>query len=138
VRPNNADAIRAAMLQMRLLNYKPDVVFLNPTDAAVIDLEKSTTGNYIKVELAEVIRSLRIIETTEIAAGHFLLMDAAKWIVKILENLRIEFGWENDDFRKNLVTVIAELRLHSYRNSIDAGAVIYEAFATVKEELEVV
>jgi HK97 family phage major capsid protein len=27
--PNDADAIRAAMLQMRMINYKPDVVFTN-------------------------------------------------------------------------------------------------------------
>lgn len=135
VMANNADAIRAAMLQMRLLNYKPDVVFLNPTDAAVMDLTKSSTGNYIKIELEGVLRSLRVVETTEIAAGNFLLMDTAKWIVKILEDFRIEFGWENDDFRKNLVTVIAELRLHSYQNSIDAGSVVYDSFATVKTVL---
>lgn len=133
--PNNADAIRAAMLQMRLINYKPDVVFMNPTDAAVMDLTKSSTGNYIKIELEGVLRSLQIIETTQIDAGKFLLMDTAKWIVKILEDLRIEFGWENDDFRKNLVTIICEARLHSYQNSIDKGSVIHESFATVKEAL---
>jgi HK97 family phage major capsid protein len=135
-RPNNADAIRAAMLQMRLLSYRPDVVFLNPTDSAVMDLTKSSTGNYIKIELEGILRSLRVIETTEIAAGDFLLMDTAKWVVKILEGLRLEFGWENDDFRKNLITIIAELRLHSYQNSIDAGSVIYDAFATVKDAIE--
>jgi HK97 family phage major capsid protein len=136
VRPNNADAIRAAMLQMRLLKYRPDVVFLNPTDAAVMDLTKSSTGNYIKIELDGVLRSLRTVETTEITAGYFLLMDTAKWIVKVLDSFRIEFGWENDDFRRNLVTVIAELRLHSYQNSIDAGSVIYDSFATVKTAIE--
>lgn len=133
---NNADAIRAGMLQMRLINYRPNIVFLNPTDSAVIDLTKSTTGNYIKIELEGVLRSLQIIETTEIPAGHFLLMDTAKWIVRVYENFRLEFGWENDDFRKNLVTVIAEMRLHSYQNSIDAGSVIYDSFATVKTALE--
>ncbi|MBD8389657.1 phage major capsid protein [Dysgonomonas sp. BGC7] len=133
---NNADAIRAAMLQMRLLNYKPNVVFLNPTDSAVMDLTKSTTGNYIKIELEGILRSLRIIETTEIPAGNFLLMDTAKWMVRVYEDFRLEFGWENDDFRKNLVTVIAEMRLHSYQNSIDAGSVIYESFATVKTAID--
>lgn len=133
---NNADAIRAAMLQMRLLNYKPNVVFLNPTDAAVMDLTKSSTGNYIKIELEGVLRSLQIIETTEIPAGNFLLMDTAKWIVRVYEDFRLEFGWENDDFRKNLVTVIAEMRIHSYQNSIDAGAIIYASFATVKTAIE--
>lgn len=133
---NNADAIRAGMLQMRLLNYRPDVVFLNPTDAAIMDLTKSSTGNYIKIELEGVLRSLEVIETTEIPAGNFLLMDTERWIVKILEDLRIEFGWENDDFRRNMITIIAEARLHSYQNSIDAGSVIYASFATVKTAIE--
>jgi HK97 family phage major capsid protein len=135
--PNNADALRAAMLQMRLLNFRPDVAFLNPTDAAVMDLTKSSTGNYIKIELEGVLRSLRIIETTEITAGDFLLMDTAKWIVRILEDFRLEFGWVNDDFQRNLITIIAELRLHSYQNSVDAGSVIYDTFDTVKTALEV-
>jgi HK97 family phage major capsid protein len=136
VMPNNADAIRAAMLQMRLLNFRPNIVFMNPTDAAVIDLTKSTTGNYIKIELEGVLRSLRVLETTEIAADKFLLMDTSKWTVKIYEDYSLQFGWENDDFRRNLVTVIAELRLHSYQNSVDAGSVIYDEFSTVKTALE--
>ena len=35
-----------------------------------------------------------------------------------------------------MVTVIAEMRLHSYQNSIDAGSVIYDDFATVQAALE--
>lgn len=136
--PNNADAIRAAMLQMRILNYKPDVVFLNPGDRAVIDLTKSTTGNYIAIELNGIIRDVRIVETTAIPAGKFLLIDTGKWIVRVLENLRLEFGWENDDFRKNLVTIVAEMRLHSYQNSIDAGSAIYEDFDVVKAAIGIV
>jgi HK97 family phage major capsid protein len=133
--PNNADAIRASMLQMRLLNYKPNVVFMNPSDTAALDLVKTSDGHYIKVETNAIMQRIRVIETTEVAADHFLLMDTAKWIVRVLEDLRLEFGWENDDFRKNLVTIIAEMRLHSYQNSIDAGAEIYEQFSVVKTAL---
>jgi HK97 family phage major capsid protein len=133
---NNADALRACMLQMRNLNYKPNAVFMNPGDAAEMDLTKSTDGHYIRIELDGIIRGLKVIETTEITAEKFLMMDTSAWIIKILESLRLEFGWENDDFRRNLVTVIAELRLHSYYNSIDAGAFIYESFANVKTAIE--
>jgi HK97 family phage major capsid protein len=136
--PTNADAVRAGMLQMRLLNYKPDVVFMNPADVAALDLLKTSDGHYIKVETDAIMQHVKVMETTEVEAGSFLLMDTRKWIVRILEDLRIEFGWENDDFSKNLVTVIAEMRLHSYQNSIDAGAVVYDEFATVKTALAVV
>ena len=134
--PNNADAIRAAMLQMRLLGFKPDIVFMNPTDVAMNFLEKSSDGHYIRLELDGVISGVRVIETLAMNPGKFLLMDKMRWIVKILDEYRIEFGWENDDFTRNLITVIAELRLHSYQFSVDAGSVIYDDFAVVKTAIE--
>ncbi len=132
---NNADVIRALILQMRLLNFKPDIAFINPTEAAALDLLKDTNGSYIRVEVEGILRNVRIIETTEVPVGRILLVDSARLIVRMLENIRVDWGWENDDFRKNLVLVIAEARLHSYRNSIDNGSVIYEEFATVRAAL---
>jgi HK97 family phage major capsid protein len=137
-KPTNADAIRAGMLQMRLLNYKPDVVFMNPTDVAALDLLKTDSGHYIKVETDAIMQHVKVIETTEVGVDKFLLMDTKKWVVRIMEDLSIEFGFGNDDFDNNMVSIRAEMRLHSYQNSIDAGAVVYDEFATVKTALAVV
>jgi HK97 family phage major capsid protein len=137
INPTNPDAIRAAILQMRLLNFKPDVVLLNPSDVAAIDLIKTSDGHYIKVETDSIMQNVKVIETNEVASGNFLLLDSAKWFVRILEGFDIQFGFENDDFSKNLVSIIAELRLHSYQYSVDAGSVIYDEFATVKTALAI-
>lgn len=134
--PNYADAIRAAILQLRMLNYTPNILFVNPVDKAMIDLTKDTTGRYISAELMAIMRGLTIIETTRIEKGKFLLMDSSKWTVRPYEALRLEYGWENDDFRKNLVTVIAEMRLHSYHSDVDNGSIVYAEFATVMAALE--
>lgn len=134
--PNYADAIRAAVLQLRMLNFTPNILFINPEDKAMIDLTKDTTGRYISAELLAVIRGLTIIETTRVEKGKFLLMDSSKWMVRPYEALRLEYGWENDDFRKNLVTVIAEMRLHSYHSEVDNGSIVYADFATVMAALE--
>lgn len=134
--PNYADAIRAAVLQARLLGFYPDVVFINPADRAMIDLTKDNTGRYISQELLALIRYITIVDTTDIPAGKFLLMDTREWMVRIYENLSLEYGWENDDFRKNLVTVVAEMRLHSYQDSLNAGSVVYDSFATVQAAIE--
>lgn len=134
--PNYADAIRAAVLQLRMLNYKPDTLFINPVDKAMIDLTKDTTGHYLTSEMRALISGIAIVETANITKGKFLLMDTSRWMVRVYENLRLEYGWENDDFRKNLVTVIAEMRLHSYQNSIDAGSLVYADFATVQAAIE--
>lgn len=136
VMPNEADAIRAAMLQMRTLNFYPDVVFLNPAQKAMMDLTKTSQGNYIKVELDSVLASLQIIETTRIEEGHFLLIDSSKWQVRPYNTITFRTGWENDDFSKNLVTFICEQRLFDYWNSIDLGAFMYEDFDTVKAAIE--
>lgn len=134
--PNLADAIRAAVLQLRLLGFQPDAVFINPADRALIDLTKDSTGHYISQELMSLIRYITIVDARNIPAGKFLLMDTRKRMVRIYENLRLEYGLENDDFRKNLVTVIAEMRLHSYQDSLDAGSVVYDSFATVQAAIE--
>ena len=136
VMPNEADAIRAAMLQMRTLNFYPDVVFLNPAQKAMMDLTKTSQGNYIKVELDSVLASLQIIETTRIEEGHFLLIDSSKWQVRPYNTITFRTGWENDDFSKNLVTFICEQRLFDYWNSIDLGAFMYDEFDTVKAAIE--
>ncbi len=133
--PNTVDALRAAMLQMRLLKYRPNVVWLNPTEIAGMDLIKSEGGHYIKIETDGILKTLKVEESLEIPVGYFLMMDSAKWNIRVYEGFRLEFGWENDDFSKNLVTIIAEMRLHSYQNSIDQGAVFYDSIATIKEVL---
>jgi len=134
--PNNADAIRACMLQMSQLEYTPNIVFMHPADLASIELEKTTDGNYIRLQVENVIRGLRVIPTTRIPYGKFLLMDGSRWIIRVLSDFRLAFGWENDDFRRNLVTVIAEMRLHSYHNSIHVGAIIFEEYDIVKALIE--
>lgn len=135
VAPNYADAVRASVLQLRLLNYTPNVLFINPSDKAAIDLTKDNNGRYMSDELAKVIGNIDIVETTHIDAGKFLLMDTSRWFVRNLEEFRLEYGWENDDFTKNMVSVIAEMRLHSYQNSIDAGSLVYGTFATIQAAL---
>ena len=134
--PNEADAIRAAMQQMRDLQYYPDMVFMNPAQKAILDLTKTTDGNYLKLQTDAVLASLEIVETTRIEEGHFLLIDSSKWNVKPYKDLKFVAGYENDDFRKNLVTFLCERRLFSYWNSIDTGAFIYESFDTVKAAIE--
>lgn len=133
---NMADAIRAAILQMRNLNYYPDIVMLNPSDRASIDLTKDSTGHYISDELFRLIRGVEIVESTYVNAGDFLVADTSKWYVRPYEGIRIEFGWVDDDFQKNLFTVIAEERLHSYYASIDQGAFVKGTFATVIAALQ--
>jgi hypothetical protein len=40
-------------------------------------------------------------------------------------------GWENDDFTRNLVTWVGEMRLHQFFNTQYTGAFIYDTFANI-------
>lgn len=138
VLPNRADAVRAGMLQMRLLKMKPNVVVMNPADAALLDLTKDAEGHYLKIELDGIMKQLTVYENTIVDAGYFLLLDTSKWTVKMLEDINVETGLNDEDFSKNMISVICEARLHSYMPSVYAGAVFYDDFATIIEALRTV
>lgn len=139
--PNNADAVRAAKAQLVSLNFDRDIVaFVNPIDAANMDLAKAEdSGVYMLPPFTtadgRVIAGVPVIEDNNIAVGYLLIGDMSKYKVLIYQDFHIAWGWENDDFSKNLVTVIGEMRIHQYSSSNWAGAFIYDTFANIKTAL---
>jgi hypothetical protein len=135
--PNNLDAIRAAIAQLKTLNYDRDIVaFINPIDAANMDLAKASDGHYILPPFTtsdgQSLKGITIIEDNNIAVGNLLIGDMSKYKILMYQDFFIQWGWENDDFSKNLVTVIGEMRFHQFFGANDAGAFIYDAFADIK------
>lgn len=136
--PNNFDAIRAAVAQLRNLNFFGNLVaFMNPVDAANMELTKAdTSGVYMLPPFTSAdgtrISGVRVVEDNNIAIGQLLLVDLTKFKVLIYKDFRIAWGWENDDFSKNLVTVIGEMRLHSFHSSNHDGAFLYDSFSNIK------
>lgn len=136
--PNNYDAIRAAQAQLTLLNFDRDVVaFVNPVDAANMDLAKAQdSGVYMLPPFTTAdgrrIGSVTVIEDNNIAVGYLLIADMSKYRVLMYQDFYVAMGWENDDFRKNLVTILGEMRFHQFRSANHAGSSIYDTFANIK------
>lgn len=139
--PNEYDCIRAVVAQLRT-NFiqEPITVFINPVDAANMDLAKATvSGTYILPTFStpdgKVIAGATVIEDNNISAGFVLAlaMDCLKTLM--YQDFRIAFGYENDDFTKNLVTVIGESRFHSFHSENDAQAFVYDDFADIKSQI---
>lgn len=143
--PNNADAIRAGILQLRNLNHTADVLLLSPTAKAEMDLTKSSTGNYMKQELDAILKSLRIEESTKIEDDEFVLVDTRRVKTKSKGGVSISTGWGvnpvpvsgggttyKSDFEMNAVSVIVEHEVYIYHNTIDEVAVLKDTFANVK------
>jgi HK97 family phage major capsid protein len=135
--PNNFDAIRAAVAQLQTLNFDRDIVaFVNPIDAAEMDMAKGSDGHYVLPpfisQSGTVVKGVRIIEDNNIAVGNLLIGDMSKYKILMYQDFHVRWGLDSDDFSKNLITMIAEMRFHQFFGANDAGAFIYDSFADIK------
>jgi len=136
--PNNFDAIRSIVAQLRTGNFKGVItVFVSPVDNANMDMSKANSqGQYTLPPFStadgKTIGGAIVVEDNNIPIGYVqgAILDLFK--VLIYQDFTIMWGWENDDFTKNLITVIAEMRIHSFHSENNAGAFIYDTFANIK------
>ena len=114
--PTQIDILRLAMLQAALAEYPATGMVLHPTDWAAIELTKDTTGRYIignpQGTIAPTLWGLPVVATQAMAVDKFLV-GAFKLGAQVFDrwDARVETGYVNDDFVKNLVTILAEERL---------------------------
>lgn len=110
------DQIRLAMLQAVLAEYPADGHVLNPVDWARIELTKDDNGRHIignpQGVATPTLWGLPVVQTQSMGVGKFLtgafgmgaqLFDRQESAVFV--------GFENDDFTRNLLTILAEQRL---------------------------
>ncbi len=128
---NLADVIRVAVAQIQQANFNPTHVVLNPADVAKLQLIKTTSGEYsypmfyMDPRTAEVrIAELSIISTNYMTAGNFLVGDMTKDNLRMRETMNIQLGYVNDDFQRNMVSILCEARLVNFIKANDFGAFV--------------
>lgn len=111
------DTFRFAMLQAVLAEYPASGFVLNPVDWANIETLKDTSGQYLignpQGTANPTVWGLPVVQTQAIAQGKFLT-GAFNLGAQIFDRWqsRVEIATENeDDFVKNLVTILCEERL---------------------------
>ena len=110
------DTMRLAMLQAVLAEYPATGHVMNPIDWARIELTKDANESYIignpQGSISPTLWGLPVVATQSMTVDKFLTgafsMGAQVWD---RWDARVEVGYENDDFTKNLVTILAEERL---------------------------
>lgn len=137
-KPNMFDALVAGYSQIvstSEMAYRPNLVLMNPLDYASMQLAKDANGQYLRPFRYgdELIQGLRVETTTAVEQGDFIMGDFSYLNIRDLWELSITLGWENDDFRKNIVTVIAEKRLMCYIKSQYKTAFVKDTFSAVIE-----
>jgi HK97 family phage major capsid protein len=112
--PTMIDMIGSAILQTALTDFAPDGIILHPSDW--MRMLKDSDGKYLlgdpQSQVTPQLFGLPVVATQAITVDKFLVgcfVSAGtlydRW------QPRVEVGYENDDFTKNLVTVLAEERI---------------------------
>lgn len=135
-KPNIYDAIVAGYTQIisvSNMSYRPNLVLVNPLDYAQMQLAKDVNGQYLRPFKAgdELIKGLEVVTTTAVAQGEVVMGDFNYLNIRDVWALTITFGWENDDFTKNLVTMIGEKRLVPYIKSQYKTAFLKDTIANI-------
>lgn len=132
--PNVFDVLRTAINQVRVNLFEPNYIVLHPTDMTKMDLAKASDGHYVLPPFAStdgtVVSGIRVVANTGVTIDNFLVGDFTKYGVRFKEGLTINVGYENDDFTKNLVTILAEARLVGRVKSNHYGAFVKGVIST--------
>lgn len=130
--PTRIDVLRLALLQAELAEFPSTGIVLHPSDWAAIELQKDTTGAYIFANpqsLATPSLWGRPVVGTQAMTMDSFLVGAFKLGAQVFDRLQanVMVSTENeDDFIKNMVTILAEERL---------GLAVYRPQAFVKGDL---
>ena len=130
---NIMDLIRICKAQIEAANFVPTHVVLNPEDVAKIELTKTSTGEYTYPAFWDAnmrVAGLVVVSSNNITAGTMIVGDFTKFNIKFREDMNMSVGYENDDFTRNMVTILCEARLVSYVKGNDVNAFVESDIAT--------
>lgn len=114
--PTSIDMIRLMVLQAALAEYPATGIVMHPSDWAWVETLKDTTGRYLignpQGTISPTLWGLPVVATQSIEIDK-VLVGAFRLGAQVFDrwDARIETGYVNDDFTRNLVTILAEERL---------------------------
>lgn len=126
---NISDVLRIAKGQVESANFTPTHVVLNPADITALQLTKSSTGEYTYPMYIPMTGEMRVadmivVSSNYIAQDSYIVGDMSKVSVKFRNNLALSVGLDQDDFTRNMITILAEARLVQYIKENQKGAFV--------------
>lgn len=137
------DAIAAVVATVAVESegvFIPNVAFVNTIDALQMKLTKDANNNYVLPPFMDasgrMIEGVMVIAKPQITAGTYVIGDLKNINLLNVWGYTVRIGWENDDFSKNLVTMLGESRYHVYITDNDKRGIVQGTFAAVKTAIE--
>jgi len=133
---NNSDVLRIAIAQVASNNFSANYILMNPEDVAGMELTKDSTGGYTypmfvpQADGITRVKGIPIIENNGVPAGEYMVGDFTKDNLRMREEMNVQVGYVNDDFTKNLMTVLVETRACNFVKTNDLNAFVKGVFAT--------
>lgn len=132
ITPNIIDAIRSAVAQIRALYFTgPLTALVNPIDAALMDLPKSSDGIYLLPPFLgpdrRTVAGCRVVEAGVVTQGEILVGDMTKDALFIKRGIEIKI-WDQDstDPELDLKTITASVRAVNRIKVPDYDAFVYD------------
>lgn len=123
-----ADAASEGVAFMQEAGFSPDTVVMKPGDWLAITTAKATGGEYLSgsylAPLPELLRGLKVVLSPTITAGKVMLLDSSQCELLVVEDLGIEIGTDQDDFTRNIRTILGEMRVIPTFRAVGAGRLI--------------
>jgi HK97 family phage major capsid protein len=109
--------------------YQANTVLLNPVDTLRMKLLKDSQGRYVLPPFsgatngaAQNVAGMQIVESSQVAPNTMVVGDFRFGTIYDLEDVTVEMGWINDQFIKNVFTILAEQRLALLIRTVDETA----------------
>ena len=133
VAANNADAVRAAINQIRVLKYQPNYICMYPSDIALAELSKSNTAEYVNLMLNGRLHGLPVIENLNIGSGKLLVGDFSKVTLFYNGGITVSVYDQNEsDPIYGLYTIVSKVRVASKIQVCDhANAFCYDDLSDI-------
>jgi HK97 family phage major capsid protein len=97
---------------------EPNLAIINPLTWSAVRRSKDSLGRYLATSdptspEAQTIWGVPVLVTTQLAAGHGVLLDTSKFgRVYYRDGLTIQMGYAGDDFTSNIIRFVADERFN--------------------------
>ncbi len=137
---NLYDVMQAVITSIKLANFMPEQVRLNPVHEALLKALKATDENYIMPSFADLttnmISGIPIIYDNDIPDAKILVGELMRFKSRITRNITHRITDSNaDEFTKDLITGKITMRNANYLRPNDVPAIVYEDIATIQSSI---